>query len=238
VVELVALKGARINYATVQNWYGGDEEGRGGILNFVTKRAAVGDDAAVSWTQLEVGSAMTWKYPSCMLNGARSKGEFFSVSVTNRRQAADTGCKMIHLGEGSTSTIISRSVALGRSLNAYRGRVAIGAGGARSFTKCDSLVIGDEARAASFPTVSNGRPDSAVSHEATVGTVSDEALFHLASRGVDEDDSIGLLVNGFCGDIIKKLPAEFAMEARQLINISVEKTARGRPMMHEEANHA
>jgi Fe-S cluster assembly protein SufB len=226
VVELVALRGSSIKYSTVQNWYGGDYEGRGGILNFVTKRGVAREGAVISWTQLEVGSIKTWKYPSCILEGDGARGEFYSVAITNRAQAADTGTKMIHLGRGTTSTIISNGVSLGRSKNGYRGLVRMGEGasGARNFTKCDSLVAGGESAAFAFPDIESANMDSIAEHEASVSSITDEQTFFLASRGIGGEQARGLIVNGFCGDVLKRLPAEFAMEARELINISVEGT--------------
>jgi Fe-S cluster assembly protein SufB len=224
VVELVALKDSRIKYSTVQNWYGGDAEGRGGILNFVTKRGIAHENAAISWTQLEVGSIKTWKYPSCILQGDGARGEFYSVAITNNMQAADTGTKMIHVGRGTTSTIMSKGVSLGKSKNGYRGLVKIGrdAGKSRNFTKCDSLVVGDGSEALALPDIQSGNMDSIVEHEASVSSITDEQMFFLGSRGMGEEQARGLLVNGFCGDVLKRLPAEFALEARELINISVE----------------
>ena len=224
VVELIALKGARIKYSTVQNWYGGDEEGRGGIFNFVTKRGITHENALISWTQLEVGSIKTWKYPSCVLLGEGARGEFYSVAITNRAQGADTGTKMIHIGKGTTSTIISKGVSLGRSKNGYRGLVKIGAGadGARNYTKCDNLVEGQAAEAFAIPDIESANMDSVVEHEASVSSISDEQMFFLESRGIGEEQARGLVVNGFCGDVLKRLPAEFALEAKELINISVE----------------
>jgi Fe-S cluster assembly protein SufB len=224
VVELVALRDSRIEYSTVQNWYGGDEEGRGGILNFVTKRGIARENALISWTQLEVGSITTWKYPSCILAGDGARGEFYSVAITNRAQAADTGTKMIHIGRGTTSTIISKGVSLGRSKNGYRGlvRIEAGAGGARNYTKCDSLVAGEAAEAFALPDIECADMDSIVEHEASVSSISDEQMFFLASRGIGEEQARGLVVNGFCGDVLKRLPAEFALEAKELINISAE----------------
>ena len=224
VVELVACNGARINYSTVQNWYAGDKDGRGGIFNFVTKRGICFDDATISWTQLEVGSAKTWKYPSCILKGDRSKGEFFSVAITNNKQVADTGSKMIHFGQDTKSTIISKGISLGQSKNGYRGLVKMvnGAKNARNFTKCDNLVVGDVAEALALPDIINMETSAQVEHEASVSSVGEEQLFMLGQRGIDEDKALGLIVNGFCSDIIKRLPAEFAVEAKELINISIE----------------
>jgi Fe-S cluster assembly protein SufB len=224
VVEVVALPGASVRYATVQNWYGGDEEGNGGIYNFVTKRGIAHDDASISWTQLEVGSIKTWKYPSCILKGDRARGEFYSVAITNRRQAADTGTKMIHLGRDTSSTVFSKGVALGRSQNGYRGLVDVGAGadGAKSYTKCDNLIIGDAASVAAMPDIRDANFRASVAHEASVSSISDEQMFFLESRGIGAEQAVGLIVNGFCSGIIKRLPAEFALEARELINISIE----------------
>ncbi len=224
VVELIACKGAKIKYSTVQNWYAGDKNGKGGIYNFVTKRGICFEDATISWTQLEVGAVKTWKYPSCILKGDRSKGEFFSVAITNNCQMADTGTKMIHLGKDTKSTIISKGISLGRSKNGYRGLVKIvnSADNARNFTKCDNLVIGDNASSLALPEILNSNINSVVEHEATVSSLSEEQLFFMMQRGVSEDKALGLIVNGFCSDIIRKLPAEFAVEAKELINISIE----------------
>ncbi len=224
VVELVACKGAKIKYSTVQNWYAGDSNGVGGIYNFVTKRGICFEDATISWTQLEVGSVKTWKYPSCILKGDRSKGEFFSVAITNNCQSADTGTKMIHLGKNTTSTIITKGISLGKSKNGYRGMVKISgnADEARNFTKCDNLVVGDNAVALALPDIRNQNMSAVVEHEASVSSVSEEALFFMMQRGISEDKALGLIVNGFCGDVLKKLPAEFAVEAKELINISIE----------------
>jgi Fe-S cluster assembly protein SufB len=224
VVEIIAMKGADVKYSTVQNWYPGDKQGRGGIYNFVTKRALVEHDAKVSWVQLEVGSALTWKYPSCILKGDRAVGEFFSVAITNNMQKADTGTKMIHIGTNTSSTIISKGVSAGRSEGVYRGLVKIGSGAedARNYTKCDHLIIGGEAAGHTFPEIVNLQADGKAEHEASVSKVSEEQLFYLQSRGVDSEKSISLVVNGFASDIIERLPAEFAMEAKELINISLE----------------
>ncbi|MBD5398272.1 Fe-S cluster assembly protein SufB [bacterium] len=224
VVELVALKGAKIKYSTVQNWYAGDKEGKGGIYNFVTKRGIAHDDAIISWTQLEVGAVKTWKYPSCILKGDRSKGEFFSVAITNNYQMADTGTKMIHIGRDTSSTILSKGISLGHSKNGYRGMVKIthNAKNAKNYTKCDNLVIGDKSASFALPEISNMNMSSQVEHEASVSSISDEQLFFLQSRGLTEEQATGLIVNGFCGDIVRYLPAEFAMEAKELINISIE----------------
>ena len=224
VVELVACKGAKIKYSTVQNWYAGDKNGKGGIFNFVTKRGLCFDDAVISWTQLEVGSVKTWKYPSCILKGDRSKGEFFSIAVTNNCQQADTGTKMIHLGQDTSSTIITKGIALGKSVNAYRGLVKITAEAknSKNFTKCDTLVVGENSKALALPDIISTNISSSVEHEAMVSSVGEEQLFFMMQRGIDEDKALGLIVNGFCSDIIKRLPAEFAVEAKELINISIE----------------
>lgn len=224
VVELVALRGAKIKYSTVQNWYGGDKNGKGGIYNFVTKRGIAYEDAVISWTQLEVGAIMTWKYPSCILKGDNSKGEFFSVAVTNNYQMADTGTKMIHMGKNTTSTIISKGVALGHSKNGYRGIVSIDseATNSKNYTKCDSLIIGSNASCLALPYIKNANYKSQVEHEASVSSVSEEQLLFMQTRGLSEEQATSLIVNGFCADIVRHLPAEFAMEAKELINISIE----------------
>lgn len=224
VVELVACKGAKIKYSTVQNWYAGDKDGKGGIYNFVTKRGICFEDAIISWTQLEVGAVKTWKYPSCILKGDRSKGEFFSVAITNNCQMADTGTKMVHIGKDTTSTIISKGISLGKSKNGYRGLVKVlnSADNAKNFTKCDNLVVGDYASSLALPDIINMNQSAVVEHEASVASVSEEQLFFMMQRGMSEDKALGLVVNGFCSDIIRKLPAEFAVEAKELINISIE----------------
>ncbi len=224
VVELVACKGAKIKYSTVQNWYAGDSNGKGGIYNFVTKRGICFEDATISWTQLEVGSVKTWKYPSCILKGDRSKGEFFSVAITNNCQSADTGTKMIHLGKNTTSTIITKGIALGRSVNGYRGMVKFtpSSSDARNFTKCDTLIVGNDSKALALPDIIDANMFSIIEHEASVSSVSEDVLFFMMQRGISEDKALGLIVNGFCSDILKKLPAEFAVEAKELINISIE----------------
>ena len=224
VVEVVAKEGARINYATIQNWYGGDDEGRGGVLNFTTKRAVLDKGAAVSWTQLEVGAVRTWKYPACVMLGEGAKGEFYSVAITTRAQAADTGAKMLHLAPHTTSLVRSKSVAMGRSTNTYRGLIRIGADavGARSFSKCDNLVVGESARAESLPVLEGHIGDAEVAHEASVSSISAAQLFALACLGLGEEEAVGLVVNGFALDVVRRLPAEFAMEARELINLKIE----------------
>ncbi len=224
VVELVALDDAQIKYSTVQNWYPGDEDGVGGIYNFVTKRGIAHHRAKISWTQVETGSAVTWKYPSCILKGDDSVGEFYSVAVTNRRQQADTGTKMIHLGRNSRSTIISKGISAGRSDNVYRGQVRIGkkAAGARNYTQCDSLLIGKECGAHTFPYIDVANSTATVEHEASTSKISDTQLFYCRQRGLSEEDAVALIVNGFCKDVLRKLPMEFAVEAQKLLNVTLE----------------
>ena len=224
VVELVAMDDAEIKYSTVQNWYPGDEEGRGGIYNFVTKRAICHTRAKVSWTQVETGSAVTWKYPSCILKGDNSVGEFYSVALTRGAQQADTGTKMIHLGKNTKSTIISKGISAGRSNNSYRGLVRMnsGADGARNFTQCDSLLIGDKCGAHTFPYVESRNPSAIVEHEATTSKVSDDQMFLCQQRGLDPEKAVSMIVNGFCKEVFKELPMEFAVEAGKLLEISLE----------------
>ena len=225
VVELVALKDAEIKYSTVQNWYPGDEEGRGGIYNFVTKRGDCrGARSKISWTQVETGSAITWKYPSCLLKGEDSVGEFYSVALTNNVQQADTGTKMIHLGRRTRSTIISKGISAGRSENAYRGlvRIAAGAEHARNFTQCDSLLLGDRCGAHTFPYIECKNPSAKVEHEASASKISDDQLFYLRQRGISAEDAVSMIVNGFCKTVFKELPMEFAVEAQKLLGISLE----------------
>ena len=225
VVELVALDEATIKYSTVQNWYPGDAEGRGGIYNFVTKRGACrGRNSKISWTQVETGSAITWKYPSCILQGEGSTGEFYSVAVTNNFQQADTGTKMIHLAPNTTSTIVSKGISAGRSNNTYRGLVRImpRAANARNFTQCDSLLIGDRCGAHTVPYIESRNRTAKVEHEATTSKIADDQLFYCRARGLSEEDAVGLLVNGFCRDVLKELPMEFAVEAQKLISVSLE----------------
>jgi Fe-S cluster assembly protein SufB len=225
VVELVALDDARIKYSTVQNWYPGDAEGRGGIYNFVTKRGACrGARSKISWTQVETGSAITWKYPSCILQGDDSVGEFYSVAVTNNRQQADTGTKMIHIGRNTRSTIVSKGISAGHSNNTYRGLVRIlpKAQGARNFTQCDSLLIGDQSGAHTVPYIESRNPTAKVEHEATTSKIAEDQLFYCRSRGLSEEDAVGLIVNGFCKDVLKELPMEFAVEAQKLLAVSLE----------------
>ena len=225
VVELVALDEAKIKYSTVQNWYPGDADGKGGIYNFVTKRGACrGKNSKISWTQVETGSAITWKYPSCILQGEGSVGEFYSVAVTNGHQQADTGTKMIHIGKNTSSTIISKGISAGKSNNTYRGQVKIlpGASGARNFTQCDSLLIGDQCGAHTVPYIENRNASAKVEHEATTSKIAEDQLFYCRSRGLSEEDAVGLIVNGFCKDVLKELPMEFAVEAQKLLAVSLE----------------
>ena len=225
VVELVAMEDATIKYSTVQNWYPGDAEGRGGIYNFVTKRAACrGARSKVSWTQVETGSAITWKYPSCILQGDDSVGEFYSVAVTNNRQQADTGTKMIHIGRNTRSTIVSKGISAGRSDNTYRGLVRIlpKAANARNFTQCDSLLIGDQCGAHTVPYIESRNPTATVEHEATTSRINEDQLFYCRSRGLSSEDAVGLIVNGFCKEVFKELPMEFAIEAQKLLAVSLE----------------
>ena len=225
VVELVAMKDAQIKYSTVQNWYPGDEEGRGGIYNFVTKRGACrGDNAKISWTQVETGSAITWKYPSVLLEGDKSVGEFYSVALTNHRQQADTGTKMIHIGRDTSSTIISKGISAGRGQNAYRGLVKVlkGADNARNYSQCDSLLMGDRCGAHTFPYLEVKNPTATIEHEATTSKIGEDQLFYCRQRGLSEEDAVSLIVNGFCKAVFKKLPMEFAVEAQKLLSISLE----------------
>lgn len=224
VVELVALDDAEIKYSTVQNWYPGDENGKGGIYNFVTKRGVCHNNAKISWTQVETGSAITWKYPSCVLKGDNSVGEFYSVALTRGAQQADTGTKMIHLGKNTRSTIISKGISAGKSNNAYRGLVRMnpGADTARNFTQCDSLLIGDQCGAHTFPYVESRNPSAIVEHEATTSKVSDDQLFLCQQRGLDAEKAVSMIVNGFCKEVFKELPMEFAVEAGKLLEISLE----------------
>jgi len=224
VVELVALPGANIKYSTVQNWYPGDAEGRGGIYNFVTKRGVCHDNAKISWTQVETGSAITWKYPSVILRGDNSIGEFYSVALTRNRQQADTGTKMIHLGKNTKSTIISKGISAGRSENVYRGLVRISprAENARNYTQCDSLLLGDQCGAHTFPYIESRNPSATLEHEATTSKVSDDQLFLCRQRGIDTEKAVSMIVNGFCKEVFKELPMEFAVEAGKLLEVSLE----------------
>jgi len=225
VVELIALDGAQIKYSTVQNWYPGDAEGRGGIYNFVTKRGACrGANSKISWTQVETGSAITWKYPSCILEGDNSVGEFYSVAITNNLQQADTGTKMIHLGRNTRSTIISKGISAGRGQNTYRGlvRVQPKAQNARNYTQCDSLLIGHKCGAHTVPYIEVRNPSARVEHEATTSKVSEDQLFYCQQRGLSQEDALSLIVNGFCKEVLKELPMEFAVEAQKLLAVSLE----------------
>jgi Fe-S cluster assembly protein SufB len=225
VVELVALKDATIKYSTVQNWYPGDEEGRGGIYNFVTKRGDCrGANSRISWTQVEAGSAITWKYPSCILRGENSVGEFYSVAVTNNLQQADTGTKMIHIGRNTRSTIVSKGISAGRAQNSYRGLVKIlpTAENARNYTQCDSLLMGARCGAHTFPYMEVRNPSAVVEHEATTSRIGDDQLFYCRQRGLSTEDAVNLIVNGFCKQVFRQLPMEFAVEAQNLLNVSLE----------------
>jgi Fe-S cluster assembly protein SufB len=225
VVELVALDDAEIKYSTVQNWYAGDEEGRGGIYNFVTKRGACrGRNSKISWTQVETGSAITWKYPSCILQGDNSIGEFYSVALTNHAQQADTGTKMIHIGKNTRSTIVSKGISAGRSNNSYRGLVKVlsGAEGARNYTQCDSMLIGGKSGANTFPYIEVMNNTARVEHEATTSRISEEQLFYLQQRGISQEDAVSLIINGFCKDVFRELPMEFAVEAQRLLGLKLE----------------
>ncbi len=225
VVELVALKDAEIKYSTVQNWYPGDENGKGGIYNFVTKRGDCrGANSKISWTQVETGSAITWKYPSCILRGDNSVGEFYSVAVVNNFQQADTGTKMIHIGRNTRSTIVSKGISAGHAQNAYRGlvRVMPQADGARNHTQCDSLLIGKECAAHTFPYMEIRNPGAKIEHEATTSKISADQLFYCRQRGISEEDAVNMIVNGFCKEVFKELPMEFAVEAQNLLNVSLE----------------
>ena len=225
VVELVALENSQIKYSTVQNWYPGDKDGKGGIYNFVTKRGACrGTNSKISWTQVETGSAITWKYPSCILQGDNSIGEFYSVAVTNNMQQADTGTKMIHLGKNTRSTIVSKGISAGRSNNSYRGFVKIGkkAEGARNFSQCDSLLLGDKCGAHTFPYLEINNPTAQVEHEATTSKIGEDQIFYLNQRGISTEDAVSLIVNGYCKEVFKELPMEFAVEAQKLLSISFE----------------
>jgi Fe-S cluster assembly protein SufB len=225
VVELVALADARIKYSTVQNWYPGDEEGRGGIYNFVTKRGECrGANSRISWTQVETGSAITWKYPSCVLTGDNSVGEFYSVALANHCQQADTGTKMIHIGRNTRSTIVAKGISAGRGQNTYRGLVKIlpSAEGARNHTQCDSLLMGDRCGAHTFPYMEIRNPRAVVEHEATTSKIADDQLFYCRSRGLSEEDAVNMIVNGFCKAVFKELPMEFAVEAQNLMSVSLE----------------
>jgi Fe-S cluster assembly protein SufB len=225
VVELVALKDARIKYSTVQNWYPGDEHGKGGIYNFVTKRGECrGENSQISWTQVETGSAITWKYPSCVLTGDNSTGEFYSMALTNNCQQADTGTKMFHIGRNTRSTIISKGISAGRGSNAYRGlvKIARSAENARNYTQCDSLLIGEKCAAHTYPYIEVKNRTANVEHEATTAKISEDQLFYCQSRGIGTEDAVNMIVNGFCREVFKELPMEFAVEAQKLLGVSLE----------------
>ena len=225
VVEIVVMKDAEVKYSTVQNWYPGDKEGKGGIYNFVTKRGICrGENARLSWTQIETGSALTWKYPSCILAGDHSVGEFHSVAVTNNRQQADTGTKMIHLGRNTRSRIVSKGISAGHSQNSYRGLVKVSpkAEGARNYSQCDSLLIGDRCGAHTFPYIEANNPTAVVEHEATTSKIGEDQLFYCNQRGLSTEDAVGLIVNGYAKEVLNKLPMEFAVEAQKLLSISLE----------------
>ena len=225
IVEIVALKDAEVKYSTVQNWYPGDKDGKGGIYNLVTKRGLCrGDHSKLSWTQVETGSAITWKYPSCVLKGDHSVGEFYSVALTNNWQEADTGTKMIHLGKHSTSTIVSKGISAGHSQNSYRGMVKIApkATGCRNFTQCDSLLLSDTSGAHTFPVIEVGNDTSVVEHEATTSKINEDQIFYCNQRGIPTEDAVGLIVNGYAKEVMSKLPMEFAVEAQKLLSVSLE----------------
>ena len=224
VVELVAMDDAEIKYSTVQNWYPGDAEGKGGVFNFVTKRGLCERNAKISWTQVETGSAVTWKYPSCILKGDHSVGEFYSVAVTNKYQQADTGTKMIHLGKNTKSTIISKGISAGKSHNSYRGLVRVGARAenARNFSQCDSLLMGDQCGAHTFPYIEAQHPTAQIEHEATTSKIGDDQLFYCNQRGIGTEEAIALIVNGYCKEVLNQLPMEFAVEAQKLLEVSLE----------------
>jgi Fe-S cluster assembly protein SufB len=225
VVELIALDNAQIKYSTVQNWYPGDKEGKGGIYNFVTKRGkCLGKNSKISWTQVETGSAITWKYPSCILQGDNSTGEFYSVALTNNYQQADTGTKMIHIGKNTKSTIISKGISAGHGQNSYRGLVKIlkGATGARNYSQCDSLLMGDKCGAHTFPYLEVNNSTATVEHEASVSKISDDQLFYCKQRGISAEDAVSMIVSGFCKQVFRELPMEFAVEAQKLLGVSLE----------------
>jgi Fe-S cluster assembly protein SufB len=225
VVELVAHDGAQIKYSTVQNWYPGDKEGRGGIFNFVTKRGkCAGRASKISWTQVETGSAITWKYPGCLLIGDDSVGEFYSVALTANRQQADTGTKMIHLGKNTRSTIISKGISAGYGQNTYRGLVKIskGADGARNYSQCDSLLLGDKCGAHTFPYIEVANSTAQMEHEASTSKIGEDQIFYFLQRGISAEDAVSMIVNGFCKQVFKELPMEFAVEAQKLLSVSLE----------------
>ena len=224
VVELVALKGATVKYSTVQNWYAGDKEGKGGIYNFVTKRGKAYENSKISWTQVETGSAITWKYPSVILQGDNSTGEFYSVAVVNNKQQADTGTKMIHVGKNTKSTIVSKGISAGEGNNSYRGRVFVSpkADGARNYTQCDSMLVGNRCGAHTFPYIEVGNKNSIVEHEASTSKIGEDQIFYLKQRGLSAEQAVSMIVSGFCKEVFKELPMEFALEAQQLLGITLE----------------
>jgi len=224
VVELVALDDATIKYSTVQNWYPGDKDGKGGIYNFVTKRGKAMTNAKITWTQVETGSAITWKYPSCILQGDNAVGEFYSVAVTNNRQQADTGTKMVHLGKNTKSTIVSKGISAGKGQNTYRGlvKIAKGAEGSRNYSQCDSLLIGDRCGAHTFPYIEVKNTTSTVEHEASTSKIGEDQIFYCRQRGISTEDAVNIIVNGFCKEVFRELPMEFAVEAQKLLGISLE----------------
>jgi Fe-S cluster assembly protein SufB len=224
VVELVALKGATVKYSTVQNWYAGDKEGRGGIYNFVTKRGKAFENAKISWTQVETGSAITWKYPSVILQGDNAVGEFYSVAVVNNRQQADTGTKMIHVGKNTKSTIVSKGISAGQGNNSYRGRVFVSpkADGARNYTQCDSMLVGNRCGAHTFPYIEVANKNAIVEHEASTSKIGEDQIFYLKQRGLSAEQAVSMIVSGFCKEVFKELPMEFALEAQQLLGITLE----------------
>jgi Fe-S cluster assembly protein SufB len=224
VVELVALKGATVKYSTVQNWYAGDKEGKGGIYNFVTKRGKAFENSKISWTQVETGSAITWKYPSVILQGDNSTGEFYSVAVVNNKQQADTGTKMIHVGKNTKSTIVSKGISVGEGNNSYRGRVFVSpkADGARNYTQCDSMLVGNRCGAHTFPYIEVGNKNAIVEHEASTSKIGEDQIFYLKQRGLSAEQAVSMIVSGFCKEVFKELPMEFALEAQQLLGITLE----------------
>ncbi|HKV10152.1 MAG TPA: SufD family Fe-S cluster assembly protein, partial [Thermoanaerobaculia bacterium] len=224
VVELVALKDATIKYSTVQNWYPGDENGKGGIYNFVTKRGKCEANAKISWTQVETGSAITWKYPSVILKGDNSVGEFYSVALTKGRQQADTGTKMIHIGKNTRSTIVSKGISAGHGQNTYRGAVRIlkGADGARNFSQCDSMLIGDQCGAHTFPYIDVQNPTAQMEHEASTSKIGEDQIFYCNQRGISTEDAVSMIVSGFCKEVFRELPMEFAVEAQKLLAVNLE----------------
>lgn len=224
IVEIVVMQDAEVKYSTVQNWYPGDKDGKGGIYNFVTKRGICHENARLSWTQVETGSAITWKYPSCILKGDNSTAEFYSVAVTNNRQQADTGTKMIHIGKNTRSRIVSKGISAGQSQNSYRGlvKIAPGAEGARNYSQCDSLLFGDKCGAHTFPDMQIANPSAIVEHEATTSKISEEQLFYCQQRGIGTEDAVGLIIGGYAKEVINKLPMEFAVEAQKLLQVSLE----------------